>query len=218
MNEQLIKNLKEFRHKHKFADSEWEKRGLNPSDSDLCLKMETILNDCVDSLIDLVSQNKSVKLIKKELMTGLGRFNKMDYDTEEKEFICDYFYELSQMLNVDFKNNLNNWLYGFGLNAFMKVISAFKRPKNVIETLSQECTKCNSKLETFILEKQADIPDNSYDIVKCKTCGEFNMIDKGPGIKRLRFGNYDLIEQLSKKEYTYEQAKTRLEQIKYFRK
>lgn len=218
MNEQLIKQLKDFRQKHKFADSEWEKRGLNPSDSDLCLKMETLFNDCADSLIDLVSRNQSERLIKKELKTGLGRFNKLDYDTEEKEFIYDYFYQLSQILNVDFKNNLNNWLYGLGLNTFMKVISAFKRPDKVIETLSQECTKCNSKLEIFIFEKQADILDTSYDIVKCKTCGEFNMIDKGPGIKRFSFGNYDWIEQLSKTEYTYEQAVTRLEQIKIFRK
>ncbi len=218
MNEQLIKQLKDFRQKHKFSDSEWEKRGLNPSDSDLCLKMETLFNDCADSLIDLVSRDQSGRLIKKELKTVLDRFNKMDYDTEEKEFICDYFYKLSQILNVDFKDNLNNWLYGFGLNTLMKVISAFKRPEKVMETLSQECTKCNAKLETFILERQADIPDTSYDIVKCKTCGEFNMIDKGPGIKRLRFGNYDWIEQLSKNEYAYEQAIRRLEQIKFFRK
>jgi hypothetical protein len=218
MNEQLINRLKDFRQKHKFVDSEWEKRGLNPSDSDLCLKMETLFNDCIDSLIDLVNRNQSVKLFKKELKTGLDRFNKMDYDTEEKEFICDNFYELSQILNVDFKDNLNNWLYGLGLNTFMKVLSALKRPEKVIETLSQECSKCNAKLETFIFERQADIPDISYDIVKCKTCGEYNMIDKGPGIKKLKFGNYDWIEQLSKKEYTYEQAITRLEQIKFFRK
>ena len=180
--------------------------------------METLFNDCVDSLIDLVSHNQSGRLIKKELKTGLDRFNKMDYDTEEKEFICDYFYELSQILNVDFKDNLNNWLYGLGLNTFMKVISALKRPDKVIQTLSQECTKCNAKLETFIFERQADIPDASYDIVKCKICGEYNMIDKGPGIKRLKFGNYDWIEQLSKADYSQEQAQTRLEQIKFFRK
>lgn len=53
MNEQL-KQLQTFREKHKFAVSEWEKRGLNPSDPALCFKMETLLNDCADSLIDLV--------------------------------------------------------------------------------------------------------------------------------------------------------------------
>ena len=216
--DEIIEKLKRFREKSKFSNSEWEKRGLNPSDSDLCIKMENLFNDCTDSLIDSVENNKNQRLIKKSLKNGLHSFDKLDYDTEEREFICDYFFELSQIVEIDIKNELNNWLYGFGLNAMIKVISAFKKPDKIVETLSQNCTKCNSKLETFILERQPDIPDTAYDIVKCKTCGEFNLIDKGAGIKRLKFGNYDWVEQLSKEEYNGEQAKTRLVQIKFFRK
>ena len=212
--DEIIEKLKRFREKNKFSDSEWEKRGLNPSDSDLCLKMENLFNGCTDSLINSVENNNNQRKIKKSLKNGLQKFDKLDYDTEEREFI----FELSQIVDIDIKNELNNWLYGFGLNAMIKVISAFKKPDKIVETLSQNCTKCNSKLETFILERQADIPDTAYDIVKCKNCGEFNLIDKGSGIKRLKFGNYDWIEQLSKEEYSEEQAKTRLEQIKFFRK
>ncbi|MBS2101157.1 DUF4844 domain-containing protein [Carboxylicivirga linearis] len=215
---EIIDKLNRFREKEKFADSEWDKRGLNPSDSDLCLKMETLLNNCTDSLIASVQQNKNGRISKRILKNGLQKFNKLDYDTEEKEFICDYFFELSQILNIDIKNDLNNWLYGFGLSSMIKVMSALKKSDKIIETLSQNCTKCDSKLETFIMERQSDIPDLAYDIVKCKTCGEYNMIDKGPGIKRLKFGNYDWVEQLLKEEYDSEQAKTRLEQIKFFRK
>ena len=212
--DEIIEKLKRFREKNKFSDSEWEKRELNPSDSDLCLKMENLFNGCTDSLINSVENNNNQRKIKKSLKNGLQKFDKLDYDTEEREFI----FELSQIVDIDIKNELNNWLYGFGLNAMIKVISAFKKPDKIVETLSQNCTKCNSKLETFILERQADIPDTAYDIVKCKNCGEFNLIDKGSGIKRLKFGNYDWIEQLSKEEYSEEQAKTRLEQIKFFRK
>ncbi len=171
-----------------------------------------------DHQFELLKQNKSKSLIKKELNNGLSRFNKLDYDTEEKEFICDYFFDLSQILEIDFKENLNNWLYGFGLNSLMKVMAAIKGPEKVIETLSQNCTKCNSRIETFILQKQEDITYSCYDIVKCKLCGEYNLLDKGPGIKQFRVGNYETIEHLSKDEYTFEQAITRLEQIKYFRK
>jgi hypothetical protein len=180
--------------------------------------MEDLFNDCTDSLIDSIKSNRNESANKKIIKNGLQRFNKLDYDTEEREFICDYFYELSQIINVDIKNDLNNWLYGFGINTMIKILSAFKKPDRIIETQSQDCTKCNSKLETFILERQPDTTDRAYDIVKCKTCGEFNLIDKGSGIKRLKFGNYDWVEHLSKDEYNDEQAKTRLEQIKFFRR
>ena len=36
--------------------------------------------------------------------------------------------------------------------------------------------------------------------------------------KRFKFGNHDWVEQLSKDAYNDEQADTRLEQIKFFRK
>lgn len=217
MNE-ILEKLSQFKQKDKFSDSEWDKRGLNPSDIELCSKMERLFNDCADSLINSVKNNKNKKANKKILKSGLQRFNKLDYDTEEREFICDYFFELSQIVDVDIKNNLNNWLYGYGINTIIKVLSAFKKPDKIIETLSQNCTKCNSKLETYILERQSDFPNTAFNIVKCKTCGEFNLIDQEPGIKRQKFGNYDWVEQLSKDEYNDEQAKTRLEQIKFFRK
>lgn len=44
------------------------------------------------------------------------------------------------------------------------------------------------------------------------------MIDKGPNIHSLIFGEYQLVEQLQKSEYSEEQAKARLEQIRYWRK
>jgi hypothetical protein len=44
------------------------------------------------------------------------------------------------------------------------------------------------------------------------------LFSTGPNVKELKFGNYKFIEQLDKKEFTEEQAKQRLEQIKYFRK
>jgi hypothetical protein len=215
---QILVQLDNFRRKDKFTDAEWSNRGLIPSNTDLSLKMETLLNQCADSIIDLVKKNASDKLLKRELIKGLSRFNKLDYDTEEKEFICTYFDDLSKILDIKISSNLNAFMYGWLLVLIMKIHNVFSNPDTVIETLSQNCTKCSSKLETFILKRQQDIPDRAFEIVKCKTCGEFNMLDKGPGIKMEKHSNYDLIEYLSKDDFTLEQAQTRLEQIKFFRK
>ena len=100
----------------------------------------------------------------------------------------------------------------------LKFSEFIKGKEKVIETLSQNCTKCKSNLETFILEKDDEIPDSDFLIVKCKSCCEYNLIDKGPKIKRLKFGEYELTEQLSRKDFDLESAKIRLKQIQYFRK
>lgn len=214
----MTDELHRFLEKDKFSDSIWESRGLNPSSSELCQKMNELLNNCCLELIELSKKGATNKALKKELQNGLSTFNKADYDTEEKEFICDYFLELSQIVDVNFKDELNKWLYGSLLNGMLKVASIFKGSPNVLETLSQDCTNCNAKLETFITKKEDGIPDFAFDIVKCSSCGEFNMIDKGPNIHSLIFGEYQLVEQLQKSEYSEEQAKARLEQIRYWRK
>ena len=180
--------------------------------------MDLHLNACAEELINQIQNDASNRQLKKTLKSGLSNLNKRDYDTEEKEFICDYFFELAQIVEVDIKDDLNSWLYGSTFNALMKVVNTFKKPEQVLETLCQDCTKCKSKLETFILKREAGIPDYAYQVVRCKECAEFNMIEVGPGVKEFRFGNYDTVEQLRKDEYTEEQAYVRLEQIKYFRK
>ncbi|MCG2612585.1 DUF4844 domain-containing protein [Flavobacterium sp. SM15] len=210
--------LKYLLEKKKFADSEWEKRGLNPSSSELCEQMENKLDLCLSSLINLVEHNSSQSDLKKALRQSLKTFDKSNFDTEEKDFICDYFYQISKSIDIDFKNELNKWLYGSVLNSLLKISELIKGKEKVIETLSQDCTKCNSNLETFILEKDDEIPDSDFFIVKCKSCGEYNLIDKGPKIKRLKFGEYELTEQLSRNDYNLEEAKIRLKQIQYFRK
>jgi hypothetical protein len=192
--------LKYLLEKNKFSDSEWGKRGLNPSSSELCEYLENNLNSCLNSLMNCIENKALQKELKKNLSINLGSLNKSNLDTEEKEFICDYYNDISKIVEVDFKNELNNWLYGKLLNSLIKITELIKGKEKIIETLLQNCTKCTSKLETFILEKDEEIPDSSFFIVKCKSCGEYNLIDKGSKIKRLKFGEYELTEQLSKKK------------------
>ncbi|UZO80621.1 DUF4844 domain-containing protein [Aquimarina sp. ERC-38] len=213
-----IDKLRNYLTKEKFNCSEWEKRGLNPSSDEICRVMSLGVNNCCKSLIQDCEQKNNDRIFKRTLKKGLKSIDKNQLDTEEKEFICDCFHELANIVSVDINNELNSWMYGSLLSGIMSISNALKGKEKIIEILSQNCTKCKSKLETFIIGKEEGIPDYVFDIVKCKNCGELNLIDKGPNIKSLRFGEYEPVEQLRKDEYNFEQAKERLEQIKYWRK
>jgi hypothetical protein len=213
-----LDKLNAFRKLDKFSTSAWEKRGLNPSDNEMCNRLQNLFNDCADNLIEATNSDFKPRQLKSILKSWLDSVNSFDYDTEEREFICDYFDQLSKIVSVDFNDNLNSWLYGKVLNTLFKVTSFFKGQDKIVETLSQDCTQCGSKLETFITRKEEGIPDYSWIIIQCNNCNEFNLLSTGPNIKEYRFGNYKSIEQLPKTEYTEEQANVRLEQIKYFRK
>jgi len=213
-----LDKLNSFRKRDKFSTSAWEERGLNPSDSEMCNTLQNLFNDCADNLIEATNSDFKPRQLKSILKNSLDSVNSSDYDTEEREFICDYYDQLSKIVSVNFKDKLNKWLYGKVLNTLFKVTSFFKGQDKIVETLSQDCTQCGSKLETFITRKEEGIPDYSWTIIQCNNCNEFNLLSAGPNIKEYRFGNYKSIEQLPKTEYTEEQANARLEQIKFFRK
>ena len=213
-----LEKLTAFRKQEKFSTSAWEERGLNPSDSEICNELQNLFNNCADDLIEATNSDFKPKQLKSILKKWLDSVESSDYDTEEREFICDYFDELSKIVSIDFKDNLNSWLYGKVLSTIFKVTSFFKGEDKVVETLTQYCSKCNSKLETFITRKEEGIPDHSWQIIQCNNCNEFNLLSNGPNVKEYRFGNYISIEQLPKNEFSEEQANVRLEQIKFFRK
>ena len=215
---ETIDKLRDYLTKEKFSSFEWEQRGLNPSSYEICQIMSLGVNNCCESLIQDCEQNKNERAFKKTLKNGLKSIDKSQLDTEEKEFVCDCFHELANIVSVNINNDLNSWIFGSLLSGIMNISKALKGEEKIIETLRQNCTRCEGELETFITKKEEGIPDYAYDIVKCKNCGEFNLIDKGPNIKSLRFGDYEPVEQLRKDEYNLEQAMERLEQIKQWRK
>lgn len=217
-NQSVQEKLLAFKRLVKFSDSAWDKRGLTPSNDETCAILENLFNECANDLIQAAKSSFKPIQFKNILKNGLSQFNASDYDTEEREFICDYFFQLSVIVSVDFKGNLNRWLYGRILSTIFKVHSFFKGQDKVIETLSQNCTSCESKLETFILRKEEGIPDYNWTVIQCLDCNEYSLLSVGPNIKELKFGNYIPVEQLNKSHFTEEQANIRLEQIKFFRK
>lgn len=213
-----LDKLEAFKNRNKFSYSAWEERGLNPSANEISDKLEILFNKCTDELINAINLSLKTKQLKLILKQNLESLYSSDFDTEEREFICNYFDQLSKIVSVEFKDNLNSWLYGNLLNIIFKVSSFFKGKVKDKEILTQDCTKCGSKLETFITKKEDGIPDYSWKIIQCDNCKEFNLLSTGPNIKELRFGNYKLIEQLPKTEFNEEEAVIRLNQIKVFRK
>lgn len=215
-NKDITNELKKLRQKDKFADSAWEKRGLIPSSNELSVMLNASIDSCLDTLILHTEAEKSKEVLKKTLIGGLKNINKSSLDTEEKEFVADYFFQISRIVEVDFQTQLSNWLYGRLLTSLMKLKNIIN-PEKVIDTLKQHCTKCDAALETFVLKKEEGIPDYPWSIVQCNQCKEYNLLSYGPNIKSMRKGEYEYIEKLSKDEYTLEQAQTRLQQIRYFR-
>ena len=168
----ILLQLNTFKNLNKFSNSAWNKRGLNPSDNDICERLERLFNKSADSLIEAINSDFSTRQLKNVLENNLKNFKRSDYDTEECEFICDYFFQLSEIVSVDFKDNLNGWLYGRILSTLLRITAFIKRDDRIIETLSQNCTKCHTELKTYIIKKEEGIPDYSWEIIQCINCNE----------------------------------------------
>ncbi len=119
--EHLCTQLHDFIQKDKFSKEAWNNRGLNASETALSNYLNVSLNDCGKILIQLVNGDVTKKEFKKALEIGLKKLKKSELDTEEKEMVCDYFFELSEIVAIDFRDNLNKWLYGRFLSLIIRL-------------------------------------------------------------------------------------------------
>lgn len=212
-----IAALSSFKKRDKFSEASWNARGLNPSDDEVCQQMNNIFMECADSLIEALKVGASKQKLKTILTKSLHTTDKFVYDTEEREFIVDLFHELSEILEIDINSSITKWLYG-PVSALVLRLAKHLNKRKMIRTLEQPCDGCGVLLKTYILREEQGIAETSFEIVRCNNCSEYNLIRTGPNVKEMRFGNYVWVENLSVNEYTYEEAKNRLEQIKSFRK
>lgn len=113
--------LYNFIQKDKCSKEAWNNRGLIASEAELSDFLNRSLNDCGQMLIQLVNNNGTKKELKKALKIGLLKFKKLRIDTEEKEMVCDYLFELSEIVTIDFTDNLNKWLYGRFLSLIIRL-------------------------------------------------------------------------------------------------
>ena len=198
------KKLNEFISTDKFSDEIWESRGLISSGIEMSNRLNIFFNKCANELLKSKKENYKVCL-----NSQLKKIDPFDYDTEEKEFIIEYFFELSEICSIDLKNELMKWMYGENITELIK-----SEKSSTGEIITNSCTNCNGALNTEIIERQKGIPDYAYIIVKCKDCSELNLIELCPDIKQFSFGNYTVETQLPKSDYSKEQALEKLMQLK----
>jgi hypothetical protein len=210
---ETIEKLTNLRASKKFTDSDWKKRGLNPSDSEKVNEMIQLTDLCMDELFATIKSNPTEEEIRKILTNGLERFKTSYYDTEEKEFICDEFHKIGSIVGLDISDNLDEWLYGKTLST---IIELNKKKEVIVETKSVECSKCKSILNVQITETKPSA--YSYWIIgRCNQCGEYNLLSTGENAGRMKFENFTLIKTLKTIENSEEQARNKLEEIKYSR-
>ena len=213
ITQEIIERLTSLRAKKKFTAVDWEKRGLVPSDSDKVNEMIQLTDVCLDELLADVKSNTTEKQIRKTLTKGLKRFKTGYYDTEEQEFIGDEFYKIGSILGLDIADNLNDWLYGKVLGT---LIGLTKKKEVIVETKSFECSKCKLRLSIKITATIEGV-QNHWIIGQCSQCGEYNLLSTGENAGGTKFENFEFVEILDSNVSSEDQAKTRLEQIKYFR-
>ncbi|MEM0543915.1 DUF4844 domain-containing protein [Flavobacterium sp. j3] len=215
-----ISTLEKLKNKEKFSNEEWGNRGLNSSKKSLCIKLEKSFNDLLTNLISAIKTKQPNQEIESIFEQYFQKIKSEELDTEEREFVVDYFDEIAKILSIEsIYEKLNFWTYGTEVYNHEKAereaaekVLAEERKRHEIRFI--ECSECKTELETFILERDNNIPSFEFDIIKCVKCSELNIFDKGAGIKRYRFLNYELVEELPKEEYDLEKALKRLEHLK----
>jgi hypothetical protein len=181
----VVETVRAFLQKDHFSDEAWRARGINPSDAAVSLKLTTLLNQSTDNFTAAIEANASPDKLKATLLKGLNTFSQDYFDTEEKEYICELFYELAQMANLNMSFELNSFLCGPALaEIYMK-----QKDRNPVEIVEYSCTKCAAVLRSHIMQKQAGIPAG-WQIVRCEACDELNLLEFGNDIKEIRFENY----------------------------
>lgn len=70
----ILLQLNTFKNLNKFSDSAWYKRGLNPSDNDICERLERLFNKSADSLIEAINSDYSTRQLKNVLENNLKNF------------------------------------------------------------------------------------------------------------------------------------------------
>jgi hypothetical protein len=121
MSELQICKLLDFKSSDKFSEKKWIERRINPSLSEVSQKLEKLFQESTERLINAIQKDEPKEQLSLILEQGLLKFKAVEYDTEEREFISELFNELSIIVNIDFRQQLNTWLYGKLLaNVFKK--------------------------------------------------------------------------------------------------
>ncbi len=207
-----LKAIQSFKPRKKFAASAWKKRGLLPSSAEVCEQLETFFNELAVDLSIVLKADASKSDLQQALVSKLQSLSSFDYDTEEREFICDEFALLGKAIGLGSPTELDDWLYRSDLaQGFEPDVGGEQEP--VVATHSQQCTGCAAPLESRVSEFRADNLLGSRYIAKCLACGEYNLLTIPPRTSKFRAVGYEAVEQLWNHLYTEEAAKLRFQKV-----
>lgn len=210
MKPEIVGQLRAYREKDKFAAEAWEARGLHPSAAETCTAMNALLNDCLDELLTRASKRMGKTAARDILSRGLDKATRTYYDSEEREFICDGFHHIAQLLGINFGTELREFLYGPELALSLALT---KMQPKVYKVRTQPCANCGTNLETLVIE-QEDVPEYSWFVVQCNACDGYDLLAPGGNAKEFKFGNYRYVEQINKDRCTWEEAQAKVTRLK----
>jgi hypothetical protein len=206
MNKNSIEQLQNFISSDKFAEDIWKSRGLNPLDKKVSVTLQDFLNRLATNLMNGINAGYDPERMKTIFKNGLLGLDNGDFDTEEREFVCEYIFQLSEIVDVAVKDLLVEWMYG----SETANLASNNHHLSSSEIVSQTCSNCGELLKTKIDGRQADVPDFAYHIVRCNKCKAYNLLDLGAGILGYELLNMIPVELLRKNQYSKEQAIQRL--------
>ena len=109
---EMINKLVNLKNSNKFSEEQWVTRLAKPSSEEKCKMMDEIINKTIEELLVVLQSNYDPEKLKQTMSMSLVQQDNFEFDTEEIEFLCDVFVEVSKIVQVNISKELNKWLYG----------------------------------------------------------------------------------------------------------
>lgn len=72
----------------------------------------TMLNKSIENIIKTLSKEPSKEALVNQIKEDLEMYSEIDIDTEDRENICQYYYDIASIGGVSISKELNIFLYG----------------------------------------------------------------------------------------------------------
>lgn len=180
---------------------------------------------CSDELIEAIENDASPKELKNIFLPYISYLKSLRMgETEEREYMCGTFYELSLIVSVDIAFKLNCILYGFIFTFLTDKILFPRKKKKIVDQdldndiVEQKYESCEHyfKIRSFHNNNEQE-NKTSYAIVGCKECGTLNLISVEGDTSSFYFSRVYYLMDILPEDFDDERAKQRFEQVKYWR-
>lgn len=206
-----IEKLTVLRKTYKFSEDEWKARWLSPSVKSVCDKMDILINECVDELLDLCEKDVEKENYRIVLTRGLQRFDSTSFNIQEREFAGDLISRLGDIVDYDIDEEIEEWMnesISFNNGIFQE-----KKELQLLKTQTVSCKNCNSTLSQQLLEKEEGVLA-SWEIARCKNCGELAVFDTPKNIKRTKLKNCTWERSYLKVNVSEPELENKLEELR----